>query len=99
MRWQRSLLIVRRLGARFKTGVSRSGQWDDTVLLPKTSFPMRSGASSREPLIAANCWSGLYHEQRSQREDGEFVLHDGPPFANGPAHIGHALNKVKQPVV
>jgi hypothetical protein len=73
-------------------------RYDDTLLLPKTDFPMRASATEREPLIQAALGSDLYHRVRQQRaatsNQEEFILHDGPPFANGDIHIGHVLNKV-----
>ncbi|MBO9706578.1 MAG: isoleucine--tRNA ligase [Caulobacter sp.] len=72
----------------------------ETVFLPDTPFPMRGGLPKKEPEILAG-WAalsdkGLYGAVRARRQaDGAplFVLHDGPPYANGAIHIGHALNK------
>ncbi|MDB5084318.1 MAG: isoleucine-tRNA ligase [Bacilli bacterium] len=67
-----------------------------TVNLPKTDFPMRGGLPTREPEIQQE-WErrGLY-QQINERNQGKpkFVLHDGPPYANGDIHLGHALNKI-----
>lgn len=71
-------------------------KWQATISLPKTSFPPRAFLGERQKYLD-NCSTGLYRWQRGQRNaerDGIFVLHDGPPFANGPLHIGHALNKI-----
>jgi isoleucyl-tRNA synthetase len=72
----------------------------ETVFLPDTPFPMRGGLPKKEPEIlegwAALSDKGLYGAVRAKRQaDGAdlFVLHDGPPYANGAIHIGHALNK------
>jgi isoleucyl-tRNA synthetase len=68
----------------------------ETVFLPETPFPMRAGLPALEPRILAG-WSGLYAELRAARQSGGaplFVLHDGPPYANGAIHIGHALDKI-----
>ena len=70
----------------------------DTVFLPETSFPMRAGLPQKEPEILAR-WAeqDLYTTVRkARREVGapRYVLHDGPPYANGAIHIGHALNKI-----
>ena len=70
----------------------------DTVFLPETDFPMRAGLPKLEPRILAE-WDaqGLYGQIRKARQEAEaelFVLHDGPPYANGAIHIGHALNKL-----
>ncbi len=66
----------------------------DTVFLPKTEFPMKAGLPQKEPLIAAR-WEAekLYEQLRDARRGREtFMYHDGPPYANGDMHIGHALN-------
>lgn len=71
-------------------------EWKDTVNLPRTDFPMRANLPATEPQVIAR-WadSGLY-QRISERRRGapKFVLHDGPPYANGDIHIGHALNKI-----
>src|SRR5207237_5086563 len=69
-----------------------------TVFLPDTPFPMRGGLPQKEPEILAD-WmrQDLYHAVREARRAGGaplYVLHDGPPYANGAIHIGHALNKI-----
>jgi isoleucyl-tRNA synthetase len=72
-----------------------------TVFLPKTEFPMRAGLPKREPLILDR-WNqmDLFRRQREESKGKEqFVLHDGPPYANGHLHIGHALNKILKDVV
>ncbi|HEY3909079.1 MAG TPA: isoleucine--tRNA ligase [Stellaceae bacterium] len=72
-----------------------------TVFLPKTQFPMRGDLPRREPAILAR-WQGmgLYRRLRQAAAGREkFVLHDGPPYANGHLHIGHALNKILKDVV
>ncbi|HEX7894729.1 MAG TPA: isoleucine--tRNA ligase, partial [Terriglobales bacterium] len=66
-----------------------------TVNLPKTNFPMKAGLPQNEPKILAR-WEemSLYHRLRQARKGATpYVLHDGPPYANGPIHLGHALNK------
>jgi len=68
----------------------------ETVFLPDTPFPMRAGLPTLEPKILAG-WEGLYGRVREARQKADaplFVLHDGPPYANGPIHIGHALDKL-----
>ncbi|MEG1452574.1 isoleucine--tRNA ligase, partial [Brevundimonas sp.] len=67
----------------------------DTVFLPETDFPMRGGLPKKEPEILEK-WGDLYSTLRAKRQaEGAplYVLHDGPPYANGDIHIGHALNK------
>ena len=78
-----------------------SVDYRDTVFLPKTDFPMRAGLAKREPEILAR-WEAmdLFARQRELAQGREkFVLHDGPPYANGHLHMGHALNKVLKDVV
>ncbi len=67
-----------------------------TVFLPTTDFPMKAGLPAKEPEILAR-WEkiGLYEKLRADSKGREkFVLHDGPPYANGNLHLGHALNKI-----
>jgi isoleucyl-tRNA synthetase len=73
----------------------------DTVFLPQTAFPMKAGLPQKEPGILAQ-WEaqGLYRRMRAARAGREkFILHDGPPYANGDMHIGHALNHVLKDMV
>ncbi|MEE8130054.1 MAG: class I tRNA ligase family protein, partial [Vicinamibacterales bacterium] len=70
--------------------------WKDTLNLPRTDFPMKAGLQMTEPKVIAR-WEemGLYERIRARRAGSPtFVLHDGPPYANGRIHIGHALNKI-----
>ena len=70
--------------------------YNNTINLPKTDFPMRAGLPKREPGFLEN-WekTDLYHELMKKNEGKPlFVLHDGPPYANGNLHMGHALNKI-----
>jgi isoleucyl-tRNA synthetase len=74
----------------------------DTLLLPKTEFPMRANLVQREPARVAHWESHGLYEQLQQKRAGSgrvFVLHDGPPFTNGDVHIGTALNKTLKDVV
>ena len=75
--------------------------YKQTVFLPKTEFPMRGGLPKKEPEILER-WQklGLYDQLRKARKNApKFVLHDGPPYANGQLHIGHALNKILKDVI
>jgi isoleucyl-tRNA synthetase len=75
--------------------------YSKTLFLPQTEFPMRAGLPQREPEILRS-WNqiGLYDRLReSAKGRAKFVLHDGPPYANGNIHIGHALNKILKDVV
>lgn len=76
-------------------------EYKDTLLMPKTDFPMRGGLPTKEPQIQAK-WdemdiNKLVNERTKDRP--HFVLHDGPPYANGDIHIGHALNKVLKDMI
>ena len=78
-----------------------SVDYRDTVFLPETAFPMRAGLPQREPEWLGR-WEriGVYDRLRSTAAGRvPFVLHDGPPYANGHLHIGHALNKVLKDMV
>ena len=72
----------------------------DSVFLPETDFPMRAGLPQREPDWLAR-WEriGVYNRLRGKAGRADFTLHDGPPYANGHLHIGHALNKVLKDMV
>ena len=75
--------------------------WRDTVFLPKTDFPMKAGLAAKEPAILAK-WESedLYGELRTARAGRErWILHDGPPYANGDIHMGHAMNKVLKDII
>jgi isoleucyl-tRNA synthetase len=75
--------------------------YKSTVFLPQTDFPMKAGLAQKEPQIAAR-WAemGLYGKLREQRKGRErFILHDGPPYANGDIHMGHAMNKVLKDII
>src|ERR1700722_14977765 len=78
-----------------------SQNYKDTLLLPKTDFPMKADLVKREPERLAK-WEGasLYEQIIAARKDADlFVLHRGPPFANGDVHMGPALNKVLKDIV
>jgi len=75
--------------------------YKSTLLLPKTDFPMRAELPKREPALLARWQAEKIYEQiiAARAEAETFVLHDGPPFANGDAHMGHALNMVLKDLV
>ncbi|KAG7272576.1 hypothetical protein CRUP_024365 [Coryphaenoides rupestris] len=77
---------------------SSPGQYRDSVLLPRTDFPMKLTGQKlleRELEIQRTCgFAELYSWQRERKAKKEFCLHDGPPYANGDPHVGHALNKI-----
>ena len=80
---------------------SKARDYSETLFLPKTDFPMRAGLPQKEPEILAR-WAklDLYGALRAAAKGRpRFVLHDGPPYANGNIHIGHALNKILKDVV
>ena len=81
--------------------VQTGRDWSVTLFLPKTDFPMKAGLPEREPELLKR-WEqeGLYRRIRAEARGREkFVLHDGPPYANGHLHIGHALNKILKDVI
>ena len=76
-------------------------EWKDTVNLPRTEFPMKANLPTSEPQTLAR-WTAmdLYGKIRESRKDApKFVLHDGPPYANGNIHLGTALNKILKDLV
>ena len=75
--------------------------YKDTLLLPQTQFPMRGNLINNEPLRYAS-WiaADVYGRMKTNRKGAEsFTLHDGPPYANGNTHIGHALNKILKDII
>ncbi len=75
--------------------MTESGRYKNTVRLPQTQFDMRANAVKREPELQSFWAQEQVYEQMAQTNPGElFILHDGPPYANGDLHIGHALNKI-----
>ncbi|WP_292663175.1 class I tRNA ligase family protein, partial [Nitratifractor sp.] len=75
--------------------------YKETLLLPKTDFPMRGNLPKNEPERYRKWFSeGAYERMKANREGCEmFTLHDGPPYANGDIHIGHALNKILKDII
>ncbi len=75
--------------------------FNQTVHLPQTEFPMRAGLPTREPGMLQEMYDkDLYHKMVARNEGKPlFVLHDGPPYANGHIHIGHALNKILKDII
>ncbi|XP_023059477.1 isoleucine--tRNA ligase, mitochondrial [Piliocolobus tephrosceles] len=99
--WQgatKRLLVRSVSGASNHQPNSNSSRYRDTVLLPQTSFPMKllgRQQPDKELEIQQKCgFSELYSWQRERKVKTEFCLHDGPPYANGDPHVGHALNKI-----
>ena len=75
--------------------------WKDTLNLPRTTFPMKANLPAAEPEMIA-WWNQIdvYGRMRAARAGRpRFVLHDGPPYANGDIHIGHAVNKVLKDII
>ncbi len=84
-----------------EAAASKGRDWSTTLFLPTTNFPMRAGLPENEPKLLAR-WNdmGLYDRLRqTSKGRDKFVLHDGPPYANGNIHIGHALNKILKDLV
>jgi isoleucyl-tRNA synthetase len=76
-------------------------EYKDTLNLPNTSFPMKASLATREPEMLAQ-WQakGIYEQIRKARAGKKrFILHDGPPYANGHLHCGHALNKILKDLI
>ena len=76
-------------------------RYQSTLNLPKTEFSIRANAQKREPEIlerwqSENLYEKTYKENKNKKK---YVMHDGPPYANGPIHIGHALNKILKDMV
>ncbi|MTV20705.1 isoleucine--tRNA ligase [Staphylococcus delphini] len=71
-------------------------EYKDTLLMPKTKFPMRGGLPTKEPQIQQEWKEEDLYRKMLEKNEGQpsFILHDGPPYANGSLHMGHALNKI-----
>lgn len=76
-------------------------EYKDTLNLPETAFPMKANLANREPQMLADWQSkGIYEKIRhSNAGETRFILHDGPPYANGHLHCGHALNKILKDII
>ncbi|MBD2329393.1 isoleucine--tRNA ligase [Alkalinema sp. FACHB-956] len=80
--------------------LTEPGSYKETVNLPQTKFDMRANAVKREPEIQTLWNEEKIYETLAQENPGElFVLHDGPPYANGDLHLGHALNKILKDII
>ncbi|WP_083624320.1 isoleucine--tRNA ligase [Planktothrix paucivesiculata] len=80
--------------------MTEAKSYKDSVNLPQTKFDMRANAVKREPEIQAFWAEQEIYQRLSQNNPGElFILHDGPPYANGTLHIGHALNKILKDII
>jgi isoleucyl-tRNA synthetase len=80
--------------------VTETKSYKDTVNLLKTKFDMRANAIKREPELQKFWEENQIYENLSQNNPGEiFILHDGPPYANGSLHLGHALNKILKDII
>ena len=80
---------------------SSAPDYRDTIALPNTDFPMRGGLPTKEPELLDR-WAriDLWRQLRASSKGREkFILHDGPPYANGDLHIGHALNKILKDII
>jgi isoleucyl-tRNA synthetase len=75
--------------------------YKSTIYLPKTDFPMKAGLPQREPQLLEHWQETDFEGERARISEGRenFILHDGPPYANGNLHIGHALNKILKDVI
>ena len=78
-----------------------SQDYNSTLNLPKTEFPMRAGLPNSEPVTLKNWEDNNVYEKLMEKNEGKplFVLHDGPPYANGNIHLGTALNKVLKDII
>jgi len=76
-------------------------EYKDTLNLPKTDFPMRGNLANREPEMLKKWQEMDLYDQIRARQSGNktFILHDGPPYANGDIHIGHAVNKILKDII
>lgn len=75
--------------------------YKETLLMPKTDFPMRGGLPNKEPKIQEQWEANNQYQKALEKNKGNqtFILHDGPPYANGNLHMGHALNKILKDII
>ena len=75
--------------------------YNSTLNLPKTDFPMRAGLPKSEPVTLKKWEDGKLYDKLMEHNEGKplYVLHDGPPYANGDIHLGHALNKILKDII
>jgi len=94
-------LSTKSKGTAAGTASAQGRDWSKTLFLPKTDFPMKAGLPRREPQLLQR-WAdlGLYQRLRdAAKERDKYVLHDGPPYANGNIHLGTALNKILKDII
>ncbi|KAJ2810415.1 isoleucine-tRNA ligase [Coemansia furcata] len=94
-----SSLTVRSLASNAAGEGKPAGSYSHTLRLPKTAFPLRADAARREKQFRERCTDTLYKWQLENNPGPQFILHDGPPYANGELHIGHFMNKVLKDIV
>lgn len=83
------------------TTENKKNDYKSTILLPRTGFPMRANLNQREPEIQKR-WDSIDLQKKIDQTPaprGRYILHDGPPYANGAIHVGHALNKVLKDII
>jgi len=80
---------------------NKENSFNETLNLPVTEFPMRGGLPQKEPLMLEKMKEDdLYGKIREKRDGApKYILHDGPPYANGNIHLGHALNKILKDII
>ncbi|KAJ1658421.1 isoleucine-tRNA ligase [Dispira simplex] len=83
----------------YQTQPSESKKYNKTLLLPKTDFPLRAKRLPNQAEITKKLVASLYQWQQKNLSDPPFILHDGPPYANGDLHIGHALNRILKDII
>ena len=73
----------------------------ETLNLGKTDFPMRAGLPTKEPVWQKEWEEAKLYQRRQELNEGKphFTLHDGPPYANGNIHVGHAMNKISKDII
>ena len=77
--------------------MSEKNKFNETMLLPKTNFGMRGKLPTEEiKMLEINLWNKL---RENSKDKEKFILHDGPPYANGPIHMGTAANKILKDII
>ncbi len=74
-------------------------EYKDTLNMPNTNFEMRGNLKDKDPIFIKKWNDSKLYDKLSEREAMEFILHDGPPYANGDIHVGHSMNKILKDIL
>ncbi|XP_053205637.1 isoleucine--tRNA ligase, mitochondrial-like [Panonychus citri] len=84
---------------RYYSTKNSSKRWSQTVTIPKSDLPNRRTPKSETDFLEKSCFKNVYSQQLNRNCDKKFILHDGPPYANGSIHFGHVINKTLKDII